>query len=67
MLQVDTREPWPHPWAAFFSPDVRLVRGTMDTGDMALAALPEGAVVERKTVPPPAQFRAALERQMREG
>ncbi len=49
-LLIDTREPWPHPWSAFWSTDVRVVRGTLETGDMALAALPDGAVIERKTV-----------------
>ena len=59
-LFIDTREPWPHPWAACFPADVRLVRGTLETGDVALAALPEGAVVERKTVP---DFLAAVGRE----
>lgn len=57
---IDTREPWPHPWAGYFPADVRLVRGTLETGDVALAALPEGAVVERKTVP---DFLAAIGRE----
>ena len=48
---IDTREPWPHPWASYWPADARLIRGTLETGDVALAALPEGAVVERKTVP----------------
>ena len=48
---VDTREPWPHPWAAYFSPAVKVERGCLESGDVAMAALPEGAVVERKTVP----------------
>ena len=50
-LLIDTREPWPHPWAAHWPADARLMRGTLETGDVALAALPDGAVVERKTVP----------------
>jgi DNA excision repair protein ERCC-4 len=50
-LLLDTREPDPHPWAAHFSPDVRVEWGTLETGDLALAALPDAAVVERKTVP----------------
>ena len=50
-LLIDTREPWPHPWAAHWPADVRVVRGTMETCDVALAALPERATVERKTVP----------------
>ncbi len=59
-LLIDTREPWPHPWAAHWPVDVRVVRGTMETGDVALAALPEGAVVERKTV---SDFLAAMGRE----
>lgn len=50
-LLIDTREPSPHPWMPYWSADLRLVRGTLDTGDVALAALPDGAVVERKTIP----------------
>ena len=47
---VDTREPDEHPYAPFFSADVRLVRGTLETGDLCVAALPDGVVVERKAV-----------------
>jgi DNA excision repair protein ERCC-4 len=50
IITVDSREPWPHPWSAYFSTAVHLERGTLETGDLALAALPDGAVVERKTV-----------------
>src|SRR5438067_6494321 len=50
-LLVDSREPWPHPWAAHFSATLELERGCLETGDIALAALLDGAVVERKTVP----------------
>jgi ERCC4-type nuclease len=49
-LIVDTCEPWPHPWAAFLPEHVRLERATLETGDFALAGLPDAAVVERKTV-----------------
>ena len=59
-ILIDTREPWPHPWAAFWPADVRVVRGTLETGDVALAALPDGAVVERKTV---SDFLAAVGRE----
>lgn len=45
----DTREPDPHPWAAYAPDGVVLVRETMETGDFCLRALPDGAVVERKT------------------
>jgi len=48
-LIVDTREPWPHPWLEYLPEGWELERGTLETGDIALAALPEGAVVERKT------------------
>jgi ERCC4-type nuclease len=47
---VDSREPWPHPWAVYFSDAIKLERGALETGDFALAALPDGAVVERKMV-----------------
>ena len=57
---LDTREPDPHPWAPFLPQGARLVRGTLETGDLALAALPDGAVVERKTVP---DFLAAIGRE----
>ena len=50
-LLVDTREPWPHPWAAHFSANLELERGCLETGDLCIAALRDGAVVERKTVP----------------
>ena len=55
-ILVDTREPHGdgtllHPWAAHWPAEVRVVRGTLPTGDLSLAALPDGAVVERKTVP----------------
>ena len=49
-ISIDTREPWPHPWAAHFSADIRLGREGLETGDVALSALPDGAIVERKTV-----------------
>ena len=47
-ILIDTREPWPHPWAPYFPAEVKLERGTVPTGDVTLAAIPEGAVVERK-------------------
>ena len=49
-LTVDTREPWPHPWARCLPEHVQLERRKLDTGDFALAGLSDGAVVERKTV-----------------
>ena len=48
---MDSRESAdPHPWIAYFSEDVNIERGTLETGDFALAALPDAAVVERKAV-----------------
>jgi len=46
----DTREPWPHPWARWMPSHVTLENAALDTGDFALAGLPDAAVVERKTV-----------------
>lgn len=59
-LTIDTREPWPHPWAPFFPAGTTLERTTMETGDLCVAALPDGATVERKTVP---DFLAAIGRE----
>ena len=60
---VDTREPGEgpdHPWTAFWPEGTKVERATLETGDIALAALPDGAVVERKTVP---DFLAAIGRE----
>ncbi|MCG3150163.1 MAG: hypothetical protein PCFJNLEI_03641 [Verrucomicrobiae bacterium] len=47
----DTREPGPaHPWRRWLPAHVTLERRALDTGDFALAGLPDAAVVERKTV-----------------
>ena len=43
------RDPWPHPWATFLPDGWELVREKLETGDVVLSALPEGAVMERKT------------------
>jgi ERCC4-type nuclease len=48
-VAVDTREPWPHPWERFLPDGWSHERGTLETGDLALATLPAGAIVERKT------------------
>jgi DNA excision repair protein ERCC-4 len=48
-LFVDTREPDPHPWERYLPEGWHFERGTLETGDIALAVLPDGAVVERKT------------------
>ena len=51
IIIVDTREPGPvHPWQRWLPSHVSLERGCLDTGDFALAGLPDAAVVERKTV-----------------
>jgi len=47
---VDTREPEPHPWAKWLPAHVTLEGAALDTGDFALAGLPDAAVVERKAV-----------------
>ena len=50
-ILMDTRESAdPHPWLEHFSEDVKIERGTLETGDFALAALPDAAVIERKAV-----------------
>jgi len=47
-LLFDTREPDPHPWAAHLPEGWRIEHGTLETGDIALARIPEGVVIERK-------------------
>lgn len=59
-LTIDTREPWPHPWAPYFPEGTILTRATVETGDVTLTALPDGACAERKTVP---DFLAAIGRE----
>jgi len=48
-VTIDTREPWPRPWADYLPKGWKIERATLETGDLALTALPDGAVVERKT------------------
>jgi ERCC4-type nuclease len=48
-LIFDTREPDPHPWSAHLPEGWRIEHGTLETGDHALARIPEGVVIERKT------------------
>jgi len=45
----DTREPSPHPWLPYLPEGWHAETGTFETGDVALARLPEGVVIERKT------------------
>ena len=47
-LQIDTREPWPHPWQRHL-PEVTFQRHGLETGDICLAGNPL-LVIERKTV-----------------
>jgi ERCC4-type nuclease len=47
-ILIDTREPWPHPWAKHL-PEAQFEQQALETGDIALAANPL-IVVERKTV-----------------
>jgi ERCC4-type nuclease len=48
-ILLDTREPDPHPWARHLPEGWKIQRGTLETGDITLARLPEGVVIERKT------------------
>jgi ERCC4-type nuclease len=48
-VTVDNRDPWPHPWVKFLPEGWEIQRGSLETGDFVLSALPEGAVIERKT------------------
>jgi len=48
-ILLDTREPSPHPWERFLPDGWRIESGKLETGDVALARLPEGIVIERKT------------------
>ena len=48
-VSVDTREPNPHPWAKYLPNGWEFERATLETGDVVLSALPESAVIERKT------------------
>jgi ERCC4-type nuclease len=47
----DTREPDPHPWAQYLPEGWRAETSPLETGDVALARLPDGIVIERKTPP----------------
>jgi ERCC4-type nuclease len=48
-LLFDNREPDPHPWIPYLPEGWRVEWGTMETGDLALARLPDGVVIERKS------------------
>ena len=49
IILSDSREPYPHPWERFLPEGWVFERATLETGDLALAVLPEGGVIERKT------------------
>jgi ERCC4-type nuclease len=71
ILTLDTREPWPHPWERFMPPGWSMIREGMETGDLAVAGLPHGVIVERKTVPDflacVGRERARFERELKRG
>ena len=46
---IDEREPRNHPWLAYLPQGWGSERARLETGDLALAAMPEAAVIERKT------------------
>ena len=46
---ADTREPWPHPWAALLPEGWVLERASLETGDFVLGSHPHGVLVERKS------------------
>jgi ERCC4-type nuclease len=48
VILVDTREPWPHPWAPFWPEGTMLRQATLETGDLTLEGFEELVVVERK-------------------
>jgi ERCC4-type nuclease len=46
---IDAREPRDHPWLTYLPQGWEFERASLETGDVVLSALPEGAVIERKT------------------
>ena len=46
---IDSREPSPHPWEAYLPEDWKVEINALETGDLTLAELPDGVVIERKT------------------
>jgi ERCC4-type nuclease len=48
-LIIDEREPKDHPWLPYVPPGWEFERARLETGDLALAAMPEAAAIERKT------------------
>jgi len=47
-LTIDSREPEPHPWIPFLPAGWTFEVGGLETGDVAIARLPNGVVIERK-------------------
>ena len=39
IIMVDTREAYPHPWTKYLAEGWRIGCGSLETGDLALAAL----------------------------
>ena len=70
-LTLDTREPDPHPWHPYLPEGWTMTREAMDTGDLCVARLPDGVVVERKTASDLAgcigASRERFERELRRG
>ena len=70
-IACDSREPWPHPWEQHLPPGWSFVREGLETGDFAVARLPEGVVIERKTASDLAgcigSSRERFERELRRG
>lgn len=48
-LLTNINQPDPHPWEPHLPKGWRIQRGKLETGDIALARLPEGVVIVRKT------------------
>jgi ERCC4-type nuclease len=46
---IDEREPKHHPWLAYLPQGWEFERARLETGDMALAAMLDAGVIERKT------------------
>ena len=47
-LTIDSREPDPHPWLPYLPAGWSFEVGGLETGDVAIARLPDGVVIERK-------------------
>ena len=52
-LTMDQREPDPHGWIPYFSEDVRVEWGTLETGDLTLSAMPEAGMRGKEVHPGP--------------